>query len=108
MKHRVLASVQVTALLVGISLLSWTAAYGQITPLGDSYTNTADSTTNYGSATLLYVDAAKEITHLQFNLVSVPTTATITQATLKLYVNSVTNSSAHVCVPYGRIEREKL
>ncbi|MGO9539739.1 MAG: DNRLRE domain-containing protein [Terriglobales bacterium] len=70
--------------LVGIS------AYGQLTPAGDAYTNTADSTTNYGAKTLLDVDGASQITYIQFNLASIPTTASISQATLKLYVNAVT------------------
>ena len=71
-------------------LLACAAAYAQITPLGDSYTDTADPTTKYGSKTLLDVDGTTQIAYIQFNLSSVPTTATISQATLKLYVNSVT------------------
>ena len=62
---------------------------GQITPSGDSYTNTADATTNYGAKTLLDVDGASQITYIQFNLASIPTTASVSQATLKLYVNGV-------------------
>ncbi len=66
----------------------------QITPLGDSFTNTADPTTNYGANILLNVDGAKAITYIQFNLASIPATATINQATLKLYVNSVTTAGS--------------
>jgi len=62
---------------------------GQITPSGDSYTNTADATTNYGAKTLLDVDGASQTTYVQFNLASIPTTASVSQATLKLYVNGV-------------------
>jgi hypothetical protein len=40
-------------LLLGLFVFLWTAAYAQITPLGDSYLNTADPTTNYGAKTLL-------------------------------------------------------
>jgi hypothetical protein len=76
-----------------VSLLS-SAAYSQITPSGDSYTNTADSSTNYGSKTLLDVDGASQITYIQFNLASIPSTASISQATLKLYVNSVTTAGS--------------
>jgi hypothetical protein len=75
-------------------VLSWSAAFGQITPLGDAYTNTADPTTNYGAATLLDVDGAQAITYIQFDLASIPTTASISQATLKLYVNSVTTAGS--------------
>ncbi len=69
-------------------------AYAQITPLGDSFTNTADSSTNYGAATLLYVNGATEIAYIQFNLSAIPATANISQATLKLYVNSVTTAGS--------------
>ncbi len=69
-------------------------AFAQITPLGDSYTNTADPNTNYGAATLIYVDGAEKVTYIQFNLGSIPSTATVSQATLKLYVNSVTTAGS--------------
>jgi hypothetical protein len=65
-------------------------ASGQITPSGDAYTNSASPTTNYGSKTLLDVDGATQITYIHFNLGSIPPGASITQASLKLYVNSVT------------------
>jgi len=80
-------------LLLIVSLAS-IAAHAQITPLGDSYTNTAKPTTNYGSATTLAVDGATEATFIQFNLASIPPSASISQATLKLYVNSVTASGS--------------
>ncbi len=85
MKRRVIA-------ISFIATLSWflcATAYGQISPLGDSYTNSADPTTNYGSAITLAVDGAKEITYVQFNLASIPSGASVSQATLKLYVNSL-------------------
>jgi trimeric autotransporter adhesin len=80
--------------LLGLLVFLWSTAYAQITPLGDAYTNTADSTTNYGAKTLLDVDGATQITYLQFNLASIPATASISQATLKLYVNSVTSAGS--------------
>ncbi len=82
------------SLVLTLSLLAWTGAHAQITPSADSYTNTADSTTNYGSKTLLDVDAASQITYIQFNLASIPTTASVSQATLKLYVNGVTTAGS--------------
>jgi len=82
------------ASLLSLILLACTAAYGQITPLGDTYTNSADPTTNYGAQKTLDVAAAKEITYIQFNLASVPTGASISQATLKLYVNTVVTAGA--------------
>jgi hypothetical protein len=82
--------------LLPVIFLAWmtTMAHAQITPLGDAYTNTADPTTNYGAKTLLDVDGATQITYIQFNLASIPTTASISQATLKLYVNAVTTAGS--------------
>jgi len=84
--------------LLSLVLLAWmataTTASAQITPLGDSYTNTADPTTNYGAATTLAVDGASEATYIQFNLASIPATASVSQATLKLYVNTVTTAGS--------------
>jgi hypothetical protein len=78
------------ALRLVAGLFVCAAAYGQITPSADSYTSTASSTTNYGANTLLAVDGTAAVTYVEFNLASVPATASISQATLKLYVNSVT------------------
>jgi hypothetical protein len=75
--------------VLSASCLTWTAAFAQITPLGDSYTNTAAPNTNYGAAAVLAVDSASHITYIQFNLASIPATAAVSEATLKLYVNSV-------------------
>jgi hypothetical protein len=80
--------------LVLFGLFSWTVAHAQLTPLGDSYINTASPTTNYGSKTLLDVDGASQTTYIQFNLGSIPATASVSQATLKLYVNSVTTAGS--------------
>jgi hypothetical protein len=74
-----------------------TGAYAQLTPSGDAYTNTADPTTNYGAKTLLDVESASQTTYIQFDLSSIPsgyTSASITKATLKLYVNSVTTAGS--------------
>jgi hypothetical protein len=80
--------------LLSLILLAWTAAFGQITPSQDSFTNTAASTTNYGSNVLLDVDGAKEIVFIQFNLASIPSGASVSQATLKLYVNAVSTAGS--------------
>ncbi|MGB7332311.1 MAG: DNRLRE domain-containing protein, partial [Terriglobales bacterium] len=79
---------------LSLSLLPWTAAYAQITPLSDSYIDTATPTTNYGSKTLLDVDGATQTTYIQFNLASIPSTASVSQATLKLYVNTVATAGS--------------
>jgi hypothetical protein len=84
---------RVLSLLI-VSLFSATAAFAQITPLGDAFTNSADPTTNYGAATLLEVDGTTATTYIQFNLASIPSGATVSQATLKLYVNAVTTAGS--------------
>jgi hypothetical protein len=77
--------------LLGVSLFFWSAAYGQITPAGDSYTNIAAPTTNYGASKLLDVESS-QTTYIQFDLSAIPSGyagSNITKATLKLYVNAV-------------------
>jgi len=73
-------------------LMAWTAASAQITPLADSYTNSADASTNNGAGVLLEVDGASVISYLQFPLTSIPSGAKVSEATLKLYVNTVTTA----------------
>jgi hypothetical protein len=82
------------AVLSLLFLFSPGLSRAQITPVGDSYTNTADPTVNYGSKTLLDVDATSQVTYIQFDLASIPPGASISQATLKLYVNSVTTAGS--------------
>ncbi|MGA9643159.1 MAG: DNRLRE domain-containing protein [Terriglobales bacterium] len=82
------------ALFLLLVLSGLAAAFGQITPLGDAYTESATPTKNNGSATTLVVDGAKDITYIQFNLASIPAGATVSQATLKLYADSVTTGGS--------------
>jgi hypothetical protein len=82
------------ALLLLTTLCLLTGAYGQVTPSADSYTNTADPTTNFGAKTLLDVDGATQTTYIQFNLSSIPAGASVSQATLKLYINAVTTAGS--------------
>jgi len=80
-----------TRLVLRLGLLGFLriTACAQVTPLGDAYTNTANPATNFGDGTLLHVGAT-QITYIQFNLAALPATASVSQATLKLYVNAVT------------------
>jgi hypothetical protein len=75
-------------------LLSAITSQAQITPSQDAYTNSADPTTNYGSNALPNVDAATQISYIRFNLASIPAGASISQATLKVYVNSATTAGS--------------
>jgi hypothetical protein len=84
------------AVLLLSTLCLLTAAYGQLTPSGDAYTSTAAPTTNYGTSKLLDVESS-QTTYIQFNLSSIPagyTSADITKATLKLYVNTATKAGS--------------
>ena len=81
-------------LVLLVCVFSRVAAYGQITPSSDAFTNTAAATTNYGANVLLDVSGAKEIVYIQFDLSSIPASASVSQATLKLYVNAVTKAGS--------------
>lgn len=84
------------AVYLFIGLLSGAAAFAQVTPSQDAYTNSADPTTNYGMAVTLGIAssaASIQTTYIQFDLSSIPagyTSANVAKATLKLYVNTVT------------------
>ncbi len=80
--------------LLGLLVFLWSTAYAQITPLGDAYIDTADPTKNYGAQKTLNVDGASQTTYIQLNLASVPSTASVSQATLKLYVNTVVTAGS--------------
>jgi Chaperone of endosialidase/TGF-beta propeptide len=75
-------------------LAAGTLASAQITPSADAYTNSASPTTNFGAGTLLDVDGASQLAFIQFNLASIPSGASVSQATLKLYVNAVTTAGS--------------
>lgn len=76
---------------------AWTAAYGQITPSADAYTNTAQPSTNFGAKTILDVQSASQTAFIQFDLSSIPSgygSGNLARATLKLYVNAVTSDGS--------------
>jgi len=76
------------------SLFLGIAVHAQVTPSADAYTNTATPTTNYGSKPALDVDGAAQISYIRFNLASIPAGASVSQATLKIYVNSVVTAGS--------------
>jgi Chaperone of endosialidase len=80
--------------LLAAALFICDTAFAQITPSQDAYTNSASPTTNFGANTLLDVEGATQTTYIQFNMGSIPSGANISQATLKLYVNSVTTAGS--------------
>jgi hypothetical protein len=85
------------ASMLSLFFFAYTVSYGQLTPSGDAYTNTADPTTNYGAKTLLDIESASQTTYIQFDLSAIPsgyTGANITKASLKLYVNTVAKAGS--------------
>jgi hypothetical protein len=90
-------------LIMRLSVLSlsavWllTVAHAQVTPSADSWTNSSAPTTNYGSNPLISVASPAGTSYIQFNLSSIPsgyTGASVTKATLKLYVNAVVRAGS--------------
>jgi len=77
-----------------IALLAVGMSHAQVTPSQDAYTNTANPSTNFGAKVLLDVDGATQTAYIQFNLASIPSGATVSQATLKLYVNTVVTAGS--------------
>jgi trimeric autotransporter adhesin len=75
-------------------LLSCITASAQITPGQDAFTNSAAPATNYGANVSLNVNSATEVSYILFNLDSLPPGASLSKATLKLFVNTVTNSGS--------------
>ena len=87
---------QLLVLLLSLACLP-SGASAQLTPTADAYTSTADPTTNYGAKTLLDVESASQTAYIRFDFSSIPagyTSANITKATLKLYVNAVTTAGS--------------
>lgn len=86
------------AVLLLSSFCLLTGAYGQFTPAGDSYTDTAFPGHAYGTKETLTVSngaaGSKRVqtTFIQFNLSEIPSTYTgadVAKASLKLYVTNV-------------------
>jgi trimeric autotransporter adhesin len=72
-------------------------AYSQATPpSGDTMSYSGSPTENYGSYTSLFVQTGSVISnsYIQFNLATVPTGSTVTKATLRLFVNTVTTAGS--------------
>jgi hypothetical protein len=84
------------SMLIGLCFVFFglIGTHAQITPSQDAFTNSADPTTNYGANVLLEVDGASEISYIAFNLASIPSGASVSQATLKLFVNGVTQAGS--------------
>jgi hypothetical protein len=74
--------------------LSCITASAQITPGQDAFTNSAAPATNYGANVSLNVNSATEVSYILFNLDSLAPGASVSKATLKLFVDTVSNSGS--------------
>jgi hypothetical protein len=86
-----------SAVLLFVILTALISAHAQITPSGDAYIDTTKPTVNNGKAVTLGVVSPSQTTFIAFDLSSIPagyTGASITKATLKLYVSSVTTAGS--------------
>ena len=62
-------------------------------PVGDTYSSSSSSSTNYGTATTLAVGTGNEA-YIQFDLTALPSGITVSKATLRLYVHSVATAGS--------------
>src|SRR5580704_7887798 len=81
----------ILAVAIAVALLS-TLSFGQATPpVGDTLTYSNNPNTNYGSYTALFVQKGSitSASYIKFNLATLPAGASVSKATLRLYVNQV-------------------
>ncbi|HKD61332.1 MAG TPA: DNRLRE domain-containing protein, partial [Terracidiphilus sp.] len=67
-------------------------------PLGDTYSNSARPATNFGSQTTLLMQEGANI-YIQFNLATLPSGASVSRATLRLFASGVTTSGSFDVYP---------
>lgn len=82
----------ITAVLTILSFATANAG-AQAPPSADAFVNSAAPSKNFGSGSLLAVQSGST-SYIQFDLSSVPAGATLSKATLRLYVNSYTQAGA--------------
>src|SRR3974377_2427421 len=80
----IVCALNMVVLAVGLS-------HAQYTPSGDTYVDNVNMTATHGTSPTLTA-SSRYTTFVQFDLHMIPTYATVSQATLKLYVNTVTGS----------------
>ena len=81
------------SLFMFVSLVAEALAFGQAPPLADVLTYSPTPNQNYGSYTSLFVQkgsGAISASYIKFNIATLPPGATVTKATLRLFVNQVT------------------
>jgi Collagen triple helix repeat (20 copies) len=77
-----------TAALIGLIALTCLPLFAQAPPSADTFVSSAFSKTNFGSVGAMNVGPGST-SYVQFNLSGIPSGATVTKATLRLYVDLV-------------------
>ena len=62
-------------------------------PKADTYSSSGSPSTNYGGATTLVVGTGNDV-YIQFNLAPLPAGISVSKATLRLHVNSVSTAGS--------------
>ena len=80
--------------IVVVPLLSCAALAQSGAPIADAYTYSNAPTTNYGANPSLFVQkgSVTSASYLRFDLSTLPSGASVSKATLRLYVNQVVTS----------------
>lgn len=88
-------AVRVLPVAIGFCMFAMTCqlVLAQAPPSADTFTSSATPNTNYGSSIILAVQPGAN-TYLKFNLSTLPAGATVSKATLRLYVDWVTKGGS--------------
>ncbi len=78
----------IVLVVLALSVLSFSSLAQQSPPSADTFVSSATPSTNYGSSIILVVGSGST-TYMKFNLSGVPTGATVSKATLRLFVDAV-------------------
>jgi hypothetical protein len=82
------------ALLATAVLLLSLPALAQSPPSADTYSSHTGPTQNFGAAVSLLVQQGSNNTYIRFDLSTLPASASVSKATLRLYVNSVAKAGS--------------
>ena len=94
---RMIPAFRASLVLALLICMSAAIALAQITPSDDSYTLASTPTVNFGAKNTLEVESTGATTFVRFDLSGIPSTVTgamVANATLKIYVSTVTTAGS--------------
>src|SRR6202142_734778 len=97
MTMRMIPAFRASLVLALLICMSAAIALAQITPSDDSYTLASTPTVNFGAKNTLEVESTGATTFVRFDLSGIPSTVTgamVANATLKIYVSTVTTAGS--------------